>query len=660
MFVKLAFRNVRRQLGNYLIYFMTVSITVALMFAVNNVIYSPQMLQRAELMRELKSGLIGITVFVSLIVSFVLGYATSFMLKLRKREFGMYLTLGMNRRNILSLFVLETMLLGFAALITGIILGLFLYQGLMLLLVKLLEIELLFAAYSGKGFLLTAVLVACVFVLSSLSSAVYLKKVSVYTLLHADKVSEKKVKHPVLWLAAAIFSFGGILWSCAAFYGALEEIMKGFDSPNGIIFGSLTILAVSIILFHIALAKSLLPMLLKSETLCAKGTNTFTFRQLSSKLQSNSVMAGFLAFLIAFAIIGANCSFVQKVSQNAALDRQYPFDITGSLDPDSGSPFSEEEAERIIGEYAQIEKKISYRVYTSGSNDLYSFTKWSGEGYEGLHDTFLKESDYNLLLAELGRDPIALDGEYIILANIAQIAQVDFSDALLNLNGKEYRFAGTLDDMPLFSYFYFLAVIPDEAAAGMETAESYVVYDLKDEKYDAAALRADLTYSCVLSGGLNSVRCDYELREYGRLQNNSITAIFVVGALYIAIVFILMVMAILALKTLSGLAEDRRRYELLCRLGSSEKERSQTLFRQIFSFFALPFVVPLLLSIPTAFICSEIMKMGGFGAQSGEVIANAGIIALVTALIYFLYFVATYLISKKNVVPEAQNFSTEA
>lgn len=52
--------------------------------------------------------------------------------------------------------------------------------------------------------------------------------------------------------------------------------------------------------------------------------------------------------------------------------------------------------------------------------------------------------------------------------------------------------------------------------------------------------------------------------------------------------------------------------------------------------------------------------MGGFGAQSGEVIANAGIIALVTALIYFLYFVATYLISKKNVVPEAQNFSTEA
>lgn len=174
----------------------------------------------------------------------------------------------------------------------------------------------------------------------------------------ADKVSEKKVKHPVLWLAAAIFSFGGILWSCAAFYGALEEIMKGFDSPNGIIFGSLTILAVSIILFHIALAKSLLPMLLKSETLCAKGTNTFTFRQLSSKLQSNSVMAGFLAFLIAFAIIGANCSFVQKVSQNAALDRQYPFDITGSLDPDSGSRSAKRRRSGLLGNMPRLKRKF--------------------------------------------------------------------------------------------------------------------------------------------------------------------------------------------------------------------------------------------------------------------------------------------------------------
>ena len=88
MLGKLAVRNVRRQIGNYLIYFITVSLTVALMFAFNSVVYSPQLQQAADAMDELKTGLTAITVFISLIVAFVLGYATSFMLRLRKREFG--------------------------------------------------------------------------------------------------------------------------------------------------------------------------------------------------------------------------------------------------------------------------------------------------------------------------------------------------------------------------------------------------------------------------------------------------------------------------------------------------------------------------------------------------------------------------------------------
>mgnify|MGYP006910807340 CR=1 FL=1 len=108
MFAKLAFRNVKRQIGNYLIYFITVSITVALMFAVNSVIFNTQLQAYASTIQTLRSALIMITVFVSLIVAFVLGYATSFMLKLRKREFGTYLTLGMTRKNILSIFSFTT------------------------------------------------------------------------------------------------------------------------------------------------------------------------------------------------------------------------------------------------------------------------------------------------------------------------------------------------------------------------------------------------------------------------------------------------------------------------------------------------------------------------------------------------------------------------
>ncbi len=226
MLAKLAFRNVRRQIGNYLIYFITVSMTVALIFAVNNIIFSEQLMAYAENMYELRGGMLLITIFIALIVSFVLGYATSFMLKLRKREFGNYLTLGMTRANILFIFVFETLILGAAALIAGVLIGLLIYQGLMLLIVNIMQLEFSFATYSKEGLLLTVIMVAAIFVLSSLTSAVYLKRVSIYKLLNGDKISEKGVKHPVFWFITAIISFIMIVVACVFFYISIDLTME--------------------------------------------------------------------------------------------------------------------------------------------------------------------------------------------------------------------------------------------------------------------------------------------------------------------------------------------------------------------------------------------------------------------------------------------------
>ena len=111
-----------------------------------------------------------------------------------------------------------------------------------------------------------------------------------------------------------------------------------------------------------------------------------------------------------------------------------------------------------------------------------------------------------------------------------------------------------------------------------------------------------------------------------------------------------MAMAILALKTLSGLSEDRQRYRVLFRLGAGEREQSRTLFRQTFSFFFLPFALPLLLSIPTGVICAQIMRLGGYPEQVGVVYVSAALVALVLTVIYVLYFTATYRIARRNIL----------
>ena len=149
--------------------------------------------------------------------------------------------------------------------------------------------------------------------------------------------------------------------------------------------------------------------------------------------------------------------------------------------------------------------------------------------------------------------------------------------------------------------------------------------------------------------------CNYVLKEYNRIRSNSILAVFVVGALYIAAIFLFMAMAILALKILSTLSEDKKRYRVLYRLGADEQEQSKALFQQTFSFFFLPFAIPILLSIPTGWICGRIMKLTGFAAQQTEVYLIAAVIALVMILIYVLYFTATYQIAKRTVIVNNQS-----
>ena len=134
------------------------------------------------------------------------------------------------------------------------------------------------------------------------------------------------------------------------------------------------------------------------------------------------------------------------------------------------------------------------------------------------------------------------------------------------------------------------------------------------------------------------------------MQNNSTSAILVIGAIYVAVVFVFLAMAVLALKTLAGISEDKRKYEILFRLGAGEHEQRRALFRQTLSFFSMPFIVPLLMSIPSAIICANIMKFAGFEDVVSSVYINSALIAAAMVLIYVLYFAATYLISRRNII----------
>lgn len=658
MFAKLAYRNVKRQMGNYLVYFITVTLTVALMFAVNNAVFSEQLLARAATYKELKSGLILLSVFVSLMVSFILGYATSFMLKLRKREFGTYLTLGMTRGNILSVFVLETLLMCAAALIAGLCLGFLLYQGLMLLLVRLMEIEFVFSAYSLWGLLLTVFLVVGMFFLSSLTSAFYLRKVSVYELLHADKKVERGAGQPVMWLLLTLLSTGMTAAGIVLFYFELKEsVSVGGGAMRLVLEGAL--FAAGVILFHVGLSKSITYLLMRNKRFKSKGANTFTLRQLSAKLSSNAVLAGILAFLVTFAMVGSNVSFLQKAVNNAELLNSYPYDVNGMVSTKEENAVDLHTARDIISRYATIEEEVPYSVYTNGENYLHSFTRWHGDAYSSLTDSFLALSRYNALLQGSGRTPVQCGSDEFLIVADTNLYGADFRGTALRLNGKSYTFAGLKEDSPHLGYTYFYAVVPDEAVTGMTVETQALALNLKEKKFDCVGMREALTYTYELQGEVNGAegailasRCDFAIREYGRIQRNTQTAVFTLSILYVAVIFVFMAMAVLALKTLSSCGEDRERYTLLRRLGANRAVCASALFRQVGIFFLLPFVLPVLLSIPVGFVCVQMLHWVGYMEVASQVAGSCAIIAGALTAVYGLYFTATYLLAKGKVLAD--------
>ena len=97
MLNKLALRNVLRSARDYMVYFLTMMLVTAIIFAFHSLIFSEDLRQLFE-MALILAVLIGLaSFFVVLIVAWLINYMVRFILEKRSREFGIYLLIGAAR-----------------------------------------------------------------------------------------------------------------------------------------------------------------------------------------------------------------------------------------------------------------------------------------------------------------------------------------------------------------------------------------------------------------------------------------------------------------------------------------------------------------------------------------------------------------------------------
>ena len=192
MLGKLALRNTKRNLKDYLIYLITITISFSLILAFNLIVSSEEVVKLSSGMDSFKNVLTFVNIVIVFVVCFLINYTTRFMFEKRSKELGTYMLLGIKKKEIARLLVLENILLGFLAFVLSFPLGFLFSQFVSLVIVKILGIsEVIFISLNLISIGLLAIYFLVIYVLVLLNLLRKIRNMTVHDFLYFDKQNEK-------------------------------------------------------------------------------------------------------------------------------------------------------------------------------------------------------------------------------------------------------------------------------------------------------------------------------------------------------------------------------------------------------------------------------------------------------------------------------------
>lgn len=676
MLNKLAIRNARRSMKDYLIYLATMTIIAALMLAFHSMIFSEDLKKLYAEGGGIMAILLSlVTFFLIFIIAWLFHYMIRFMLEKRSREFGIYMLIGMKRKEIRRLFTKEQLIIGAAALVLGIVPGLFFEQLLTAVFYHIFQRQYrLSVEISGYGLLLTVCLFGAVYMLALARNRRLFKKIQIRDLLHLDRQNQmlrkKQAKWPVIWLYVALADM--FVFFAFLFEGGLN-LLNVWPMSAGLI--------VCVYLFYAGLSGMAAVRLERQGKGLYKGTRIFLLRQMASKIKTTRFTMGSITVLMAMALVGCSAAMMLSDYQNKMLETELPFDVI---------LFSDEKADDFADQIAILQKEARpktvkvYRVYENGTavaNDWlrerlpYVQNKRQPEKAGGSseyfdYDTYMRESDYNDLRKMLGKAPIRLgEGEYLIQTK--ERLRDDFQsfekEERIAAGGKELTCAG-ISTIPFAQSGEngadYIFVVPDKLADKMRPFYSLLAADLKGKAPEDLQVRLEDSK-------------DYENEATGELQtaitwgygsNQIITMAgtvmvrdnlmgemrFILASMayplfYIAIVFLCVSLTILSVQQLSDSAKYRFRYQVLSKLGLREQEIGKVVFKQLAAYYLWPMLIAVILSgVLSVFAGQRFVFYTGISTPA---LFYYGVSLLIFIGVYVIYFLTTYTSFKRNLFP---------
>ncbi len=669
MLFKMSVKNIRRSFKDYTIYFFTLILGVAVFYVFNALGSQTVMLKLSNTMYEIlelmNRILSGVSVFVSCILGALILYASRFLIKRRKKEFGIYLTLGMSKYKISRILFMETLLIGLLSLAVGLAAGVLVSQCMSVVVANLFDADMtrFRFVFSGAACLKTCGYFAIMYVLVMIFNSFNISRCRLVELIQADRKNERvKMKNP--WVCTVVFLVAaGLLGTAYWMVTAGVFDMNVADH----IYVPVVMGCIGTFLVFWSLSGLLLRIFTGIRRVYYRGVNSFVLRQFANKINTTVVSITVICLMLFMTISVFSGALSMKKSLSTNLENCAPVDVN-LVKPAEGKSIQKVMEEGGFSLKKELADMAEYTIYQNDmeEKDFYGDSLQEVEkayphvGF-GNKVRFMTIGDYNRIARLYGKDTYELKkDQYMVIADYKQMVLVRNiplgRGQSLEINGKKYipKYRECQEGFVELAAQQLnggIVLVPD----GVVTKDQSSVWGISGN-YKAADREGKQEQEKRLNKVIKKEQKDAkDTKDWVSVNTRLDIAQSSVGlgalvtfvALYLGIIFLISSAAILALKELSESADNRQRYDMLRKIGVDEKDIHKALFKQIGIYFAFPLLLAVIHSIVGIRFIHILLETMGVSFM----LASVGMTAVLLIVVYGGYFILTYLCSRSMIRP---------
>ena len=650
MYLKLALRNIKRSAKDYVIYFVTIILIVMLMYSFLALGFSDDIISMSENMSMLTSGMIALSVIVTLISSYIVGYAVRFMLRQRKKEFAIYELLGMEVGTIQKLFLIENSAIGVLAFAIGLVLGTGIVGVLTGVVKNIFQVPHTYRIlFSTEALVLCVIFFVCMYGAGIVRAARIIRREQIADLLYDSRKNEVLSKEMSIRVQLVHVTLGVL-----SIVVGILLIGKGMSVQSNAswiyLVGSVTLLLAGVYDIYRIFPVMMIKFAKKNTKIKYTECNLFFLGQMGHRIQSSGRMMAITAILFTLSLSTMFVGLLLGAGYKANMKVYYPYDVGVAID----APFTKESLDSLISfvdSKCPVRDDIVYYLYDVEEYPIVA----------------LSLSDYNKLRSLLGYEKVVMsDDEYLIHCDtwnytreieVAMKTRTEITVSGVKLNNPQKKiYEEAMEQYQMAGTHGYVLVLPDHITSNLPANKVRLVLQL--ENGGIAELRSEIRRY------INSGEWNPELQEGAELPeqitlgvtvqawgvSNSLTGFTSISfcSLYMSIAFILLSCTILAFEQLSTLDKNRRSYQTIDRIGVSRTMQRKLIHLELATFFFIPFVLPAIVIF--ILMLSAQSLYSSYIMQENIILLYGFVTIAIFVVIYYLYYVTTCFLYRRNII----------